>query len=670
MSAILENIKEVYNSVLEEFEKNEDVEDYFNDKKSFYQCVEQHKEILNDFIKEYIAHKKEWQQIDIRRYEKFYLKTDLSYVMLMKYLNILKKKTILYAYKHCSLKSGEYERAIKDISKCIDSCKNLISKVYIIKEAKEFQNQKQSKFQEFQLFYHHLNWAGKIIDTLFEDNMSRYPLTNAKECEYAKVMEYPESLMICMDATLCKELEMLHELAHKQSETFYRFYVRTEYMQAYFIFKELLENVEKLLSMLKDLYYLTYSDLENSFFQLLELLSYTDNKEILTVYDIQGVKQLNSRYGEENIDLILKRIEQIIKEEFTKNPQNSLVVRGVSASFYILHLNLQDKKEFKNIIANITQKIAQMLQEEFVHYNVVSNVASFLLDAKVKYHKDELRRIMLELKSRAKESGTILFYYTNEEQNSIRKWLNERYFTIKFLQDKIKNKEVGIMLQPIYKTKQDELFAVEALARIKDEGKLLPAGMFIDTLYEIDLVTELDMLVLEAILEKKEYILQKNIHVFINAASSSLGDARYMKKLYKFLEEFPPENIVVEITEQQALNSLDLLKEFHKKTNVQFAIDDFGTGYSALKTVSEMVEEDLIAVLKMDGSLIMNLDKEVQTQKIVKIITQMCETFEIYSLAEFIENEETLELLKEFNVDLSQGYFLSKPLIAEELRLL
>ncbi|MEO1937690.1 MAG: EAL domain-containing protein, partial [Sulfurimonas sp.] len=632
-------------------------------------CLERQKEFLNYYIEEYAQYKGDVNKIDLEKYGQFYLQSEFPYIVLMKYLNILKKKAILHIYKS-STSCQDNEVIVKEVSSCIDVLKNLISKVFITKESINFRDKKQSKFQEFQLFHHHLSWVERIVNALIDDEIYNYPLVNSKECEYSNVMKYPESLMICMDASLCKELEILHELVHKESETFYRFYVRAEYLQAYFVFKEFMENVEKLLSLLKDLYYLTYSDLENSFFQLLEFLSYTDNEQILTVYDIQGVKQLNSRYGEENIDLILKKIEQIVKEEFLKNPQNSLVVRGISASFYILHLNLQDKEEFKNIIANITQKIAQMLQEEFVHYDVSSNVASFLLDAKVKYHKDELRRIMLELKNRAKESGTTLFYYTKEEQDSIRKWLNERYFSIKFLQDKIKNKEVGIMLQPIYKTKQDELFAVEALARIKDEGKLLPAGIFIDTLYEIDLVTELDMLVLDAILEKKEYILQKNIHVFINAASSSLGDARYMKKLYKFLEEFPPENIVVEITEQQALNSLDLLKEFHKKTNVQFAIDDFGTGYSALKTVSEMVEENLIAVLKMDGSLIANLDKEVQTQKIVKIITQMCETFEIYSLAEFIENEETLELLKEFNVDLSQGYFLSKPLIAEELRLL
>ena len=224
------------------------------------------------------------------------------------------------------------------------------------------------------------------------------------------------------------------------------------------------------------------------------------------------------------------------------------------------------------------------------------------------------------------------------------------------------------MLQPIYDTKEEEIYAVEALARIKEGRKFLPAGMFIDTIYEIGLITELDVLVLDAIMAKKEYILEKNIKVFINSSPQSLASEKYIRHLHRFLNNFSIDNVIIEITEQQALKNIDAIKEFYEKYGVKFAIDDFGSGYSALKTVSDLVEIGLIEVLKIDGTLIYNMDKKIQTQKIVQIITQMCETFGVYSLAEFIENKETLDILKRFGTQLAQGFYLSKPLIIEELR--
>ena len=664
MDKYLNYIIESYETTLNDFKKDEEVESYFKSEKDFLDCINTQRKILELSIMDFQEQK---LQRHIDKYEKFYLSLDFPYILLMKYFNILKRNAIKKLQTTPISNDQDITQGIMNITFCIDSCKNIISNIFILKEAMDFRSQEKSKFQEFQLFYHHLSWIEQIVHAILEKDLQYFPLKNYKECAYSKVMLYPESLMVCMDASMCKQLELLHELVHKQAETFYRFFIRKEYIQAYFVFKELMENVEKLLSLLKDLYYITYSDLENSFFQLLEMLSYSDKKQILTVVDIQRLKQLNNRYGEDKLDKIINEIEIFLKEKTYQDPKHNLLIRGISSSFYLLHINCKDPVVYQSYINDLIADIEQIVKEKFSQLEISFSVASFSLDQKVQYQRDELRRIILELKNRAKLENSILFYYKQEDQNEIRKWLNERYFTINFLQKKIKNKEIGVMLQPIYDTKTKELYAVEALARVKDNGKLLPAGMFIDTLYEINLVTELDMLMLDAILEKKEYIMDQNVKIFINSSAESLSEKQYIDKLYVFLTNFEPGRIVIEITEQQALNNLDILRQFHKKTNVKFAIDDFGTGYSALKTVSDMVEEGLISVLKMDGSLIDNLDKEVQTQKIVKIIAQMCATFSIHSLAEFIENEETLQLLQSFDVDLSQGFYLAQPMIAEEL---
>nr|WP_281271989.1 EAL domain-containing protein [Hydrogenothermus marinus] len=123
----------------------------------------------------------------------------------------------------------------------------------------------------------------------------------------------------------------------------------------------------------------------------------------------------------------------------------------------------------------------------------------------------------------------------------------------------------------------------------------------------------------------------------------------------------------MEITEQQALENFDILENLNKTHKVKFVIDDFGSGYSSLKTLVDMVSKELIDILKIDGSLIVNLDKEEETQKIVQVITNMCQILNIKSLAEFVENEKTVEILSKFGTDLLQGFYLSKPLRVEEI---
>jgi len=667
MESILTNIEDIYEQTLQEFKEYETPLDYFLDEKSFLKCIEKQKQLLESYLKYNNSSTVHTQKM-LQEHENFYLKLDFPYVLLIKYLNIFKNNALKFILKDID----NYEQKLmieREINDTINSLTDIISQAYIKKDALIFEQKTTSKFKDFQLFQHHLTWVDNIISSILKSDIKSFPLVNAQNCSYAKVMQYPESLMICIDASLCKQLEILHNLIHTQSAIFYRFYVRKEFVQAYFTFKEFLDSVEKFLSLLKDLYYLSHSDLENSFFKLIELLGFTDTTQTLTLFDIQGLKQLNNLHGEKKIDMILKDIELSLRTLVDCHPENSLLIKAISANFYILHVNL-NSQQVKEKIQLLCTEVNKELKTKYPEISIQFKVASFELDKEVKYHKDELIRIILELKNRALKENKKIFVCTQEEKESIRKWLNERYFTIGFLQEKIKEKAIDVMLQPIYNTTDKTIYAVEALARIKDKQKFLPAGLFIDTLYEINLVTELDILILDAILKKKEYILEKDIKVFINSAAESLSNKKYIEKLYLFLQDFPSQYVVLEITEQQALQNLDILKDFHKKTGVTFAIDDFGTGYSALKTVSDMVEEGLVQVLKMDGSLIANLDKEQQTQKIVQTIAQMCQTFEILSLAEFIENNETLTILQDYQVDLAQGYFLAKPMVVEELRAL
>ncbi|WP_457624163.1 EAL domain-containing protein, partial [Persephonella sp.] len=250
-----------------------------------------------------------------------------------------------------------------------------------------------------------------------------------------------------------------------------------------------------------------------------------------------------------------------------------------------------------------------------------------------------------------------------------KKWLVKRYRNTAFVQEKLKNKQLEVMFQPIFDTFTGEIFALETLARIRNEdGNLVSAGVFIDTIYELGLIVNLDSLILEKIEEKRHLIKKITSRLFINVSSESMNSLEFLQKLREFVYDMEDFEIYFEITEQKLIEDIENLKKILKEfPHISFAIDDFGSGYSSLKTVADLAEHNVLKVLKIDGSLIKDLSKRKFSHKVVKAIASMVENLGIQAVAEFVEDEEILNTLKEINIKYSQGYYLSKPKTAEEI---
>ena len=659
---LLEKTKHFYARLSKEFEEDVEVEEFFKDNEQKRIFLIRQKELLLECIQAFHTHSTFPKQQCVS----FYESSKLPYILLLKYLEKLEEKL-----KHTFLDSNKFSKNAKEVLVQIESVfhflKNLIAQVYLHTECHAFAFSSQSKFLTFPLFSAHVRWREQIKEAIIKEQPHLFPESDAHSCNYAKAMQYPGSIMVCMDEQLCKRVDELHALLHHKALLLQRYLKQRKYTSAYLFFKTLMEHSYKFDSLLKELYYTAYSDIENSFFKLIDKLAYKQTEQTLSILDVTDIRKLNTLHGEKEIDAVLEQIESDINATIAQDVKHTLTIRATSANFYILHLDI-DRESIQKELHQVCDTIKESLKKSFPHINIELSLASFALDRNIHYQKDELVRIMLHIKEQAKEQKSRRFIFQQKEKDEIRKWLNDRYFNINFIKEKIHHKEIDVVFQPIFSIKNKKLFAIEALARIKEGRRLLPAGMFIDTVYEIGLVSELDKLVLDAIMSKEEVIRTLGAKVFINSAAESLTDSDYISHLDDFLKNFKANGVIVEITEQQALKSLDIIKKIHKAHNIQFAIDDFGSGYSALKTVSDLAEERLVSVLKIDGSLISNLDKEIQIQKIVQVITKMCNTFEIHSLAEFIENENSYNLLERYGTELAQGYFLSKPLNIEELQ--
>ncbi len=126
------------------------------------------------------------------------------------------------------------------------------------------------------------------------------------------------------------------------------------------------------------------------------------------------------------------------------------------------------------------------------------------------------------------------------------------------------------------------------------------------------------------------------------------------------LEKYGGERITFEILESEDIDDYGVVEAFIlfvKKYGCKVAIDDFGSGYSNFTNILRLH----IDYIKLDGSLITQLNKDENINNMVKGIIQYAKQADIRTIAEFVSTEELAVLIKEYGVDFSQGYYYGEP---------
>lgn len=205
----------------------------------------------------------------------------------------------------------------------------------------------------------------------------------------------------------------------------------------------------------------------------------------------------------------------------------------------------------------------------------------------------------------------------------------------------------------------------EILLRLQDsQGRILSPGSFIPAAERYGLMLEIDKWVIQKVLQKygSYFQNQANAHIAINLSGSSLNDDTLLNFVQEQLSNSPlsPQKICFEITEtaaisnfKQAIQFIEKMKEF----GCHFALDDFGSGFSSFSYLKRFP----VDYLKIDGSLVQDMVKDTTHQVMVSAINQICRSMGIKTIAEFVENGETIVALEEIGVDYLQGYAMGKP---------
>jgi len=164
---------------------------------------------------------------------------------------------------------------------------------------------------------------------------------------------------------------------------------------------------------------------------------------------------------------------------------------------------------------------------------------------------------------------------------------------------------------------------------------------------------------------KKEYGV--SVPVSVNVSRMDIYFPGLRDNFMRLLKEndLEPNELMLEITESAySENAEELIKVVENLREYGFMIemDDFGTGYSSLNMITSIP----IDALKLDMKFVRNMEKDKKSMKLVELVLEIAEFLQVPVIAEGVETEKQLKLLKERNCDIIQGYYFSKPVPAEE----
>lgn len=416
----------------------------------------------------------------------------------------------------------------------------------------------------------------------------------------------------------------------------------------------------------QDLYRLTITDPltgvynRRHFDELLENLLHMNLHKghplALMIVDIDGFKFINDTYGHPVGDEVLRTVSNSLR---TNKHQVGAVARIAGDEFALL---------LQNVNETDAEKIGHMIHEDLNRIVIPLPVGQLTVQTSIGIAIAPLHGKMSQDLVRA--ADVALYHAKKSGRNRVDTLTRERGEAIMdiFSQGfEVRNAIIaGLILpfmQPIVDLKTRKIFAYEVLTRMRRGDAFVPADDFIPIAEDLGLIREMDLFVIGQALK----VIPKNVHLFVNISLSSFYAPEFAQQLRDLLNSpmARGRSITLEFTERE---TVEMSKEFIelfdeiRAGSCNVALDDFGVGYSTYSYLRVLRPE----FVKIDGSFVLKLKENQEDVKIVEQIRELAHIIGAHTIAEHIEDEETIALLVKMGVDYGQGYYFSKPVNVDD----
>lgn len=388
------------------------------------------------------------------------------------------------------------------------------------------------------------------------------------------------------------------------------------------------------------------------------ILSLTTKKQEFAIFfiDLDNFKVINDTLGHHIGDELLVKVSEVLYS-IVEEEKNLTVGRIGGDEFIIVRNGKNDLEEVKRVASKVIKKINKCYEFNSYMYEIKASMGiSFYSEHSTK-GSEILQYSDIAMYCSKRDGGN---RYTIFEEQMLEPLRIE-----KRLKKAIEKKEFKMYLQPIYNVKKDAIQGYEALVRWYDGDQVIAPYKFIPLAKRTGDIVGIDNFIFKEALRMVRELIdcgKEDFYISLNASKLFLKQENLVEFIKDELEKYNVESkyIKMEVAEDEIIDDFEytiaLLDEL-REIGIEIYLDDFGVGYSSFSHIKKLP----IDVIKLDRSLIIDIENNIKSQEIVKTLINMAHNMNVGIICEGIEENEQVNILRNFNCDNIQGYYFGKP---------
>ena len=386
----------------------------------------------------------------------------------------------------------------------------------------------------------------------------------------------------------------------------------------------------------------------------------------LLFLDLDRFKYINDTLGHMKGDQVLIKVAALLKKWIKPT---DFICRFGGDEFIIILRNINNHKQIVKEIQTLHMRLNKPLLIDGKQIYIGVSVGVALGPGNYNSGEEMIRDADIAL-YQSKQSGLSHFKIFDP---GMRQQTMNAFSIDADLRHALEKKELRLHYQPIVNLETMHLSGFEALVRWQhpQQGLLYP-GSFIPLAEETGMIKHIGKWVLDEAIAQLSFWQKENpaLTMSVNLSAKQLKDEFLVESILSALlfHEVPMHTFALEITETSVLEfdefTLDILNQL-KKTGIRLYLDDFGTGYSSLNVLHKYP----IDTIKVDQTFIREILTDTHKGAITHSIIDLGKSLGMAIIAEGIENQEAMQLLKQFACPMGQGYYFNKPMAVEDIKL-
>ncbi len=400
---------------------------------------------------------------------------------------------------------------------------------------------------------------------------------------------------------------------------------------------------------------------QNTFEDLLSMAERYGHSVALLFFDLDQFKYVNDTSGHQAGDAMLR----VVAEKLIKVTRTTDLLARLGGDEFAVVIPEADIKGAVQVAEKILETLKQIsLPTKGSSHRISASIGIVMYPEHGSNVQDLMSNSDLAM-YQAKESGRDRWHlFALEDQ--FREQMTERVAWKDKIEQALANSGFLLYYQPILEIKSGRISHYEVLVRMREsDGTIASPGDFIPVAERTGLIHSIDRFVLREAISQLAIISRSSdteINFSINLSGRVVDDPELLPLLKQLLNlsGVKPQNLVFELTETATLANMALAEKLMRELRslgCRFAMDDFGVGFSSFYYLRELP----LDIVKIDGSFIRQLPNSPEDRIFVRALTQMASALNKLTIAEFVEDAETLKLLAEIGVDYAQGYYIGKP---------